>query len=85
MSKQARNYSDIALAIESILAGFGSPEVENVSIDPWEISLRTAELIPDIEYKVDAYNDYIISRAEIQHAGLTIGLSHVIRGKVVPA
>lgn len=83
--KQERNYSDIALAIESILAGFGNPEVENVSIDPWEISLRTAELIPGIEYKVDTYNEFIISRAEIQYAGLTVGLSHVVIGKVVPA
>lgn len=84
MSRQARNYSDIALAVESILAGFNNPEVATVTIDPWEISLRTVAPLPGVDYETSIHNDYIIRRGEIQYGDLTIELSHVEQGKVVP-
>lgn len=85
MTKQTRDYVDIGLAIESILAGFGNPEVESVSIDAWEISLRTREPLPGVEYETTTHHDYIIRRGAVHYADLVIKMVHVERGKVVPA
>lgn len=85
MTKQTRDYVDIGLAIESILDAYGNPEVDGVSIDPWDISLRTREPLPGVEYEATTHHEYIIRRGAIHYADLVIEVVHVERGKVVPA
>lgn len=83
--KQERHYSDIALAVESILSAFGDPRVEDLTIDPWSISLRTAERLPGVEYEETTYGSHLIGRAEVVYNDeITIRLCHIEMGKVVP-
>lgn len=80
------NLTNIALAVESILSDLGHPEVESLSIDRWDISLRTAHLIPGVKYEETTFNGYIISRAEITYNDeIAVELSHVELGKVARA